>query len=154
MANSTLYVLLGLIIIVMVLCSLSICLATYYYKDDIYDLVVSPYVSDDEDDDVKVSIDLDPEEVVTASEELPINMVTAFDKENYINKLTSFIPGKFVLVGKGNNSIASLQIPEGYEVHLYDDNNFQKELAIYKKDVNVLPENVIRKASSIHVKRV
>lgn len=79
--------------------------------------------------------------------------VVAYDKENYEGKLTSLTPGKFVLGSAIDNRILSLRIPEGYEVHIYDDKNFEKELAIYNKNVN-LGENEKLKVSSIMVKKL
>jgi hypothetical protein len=81
------------------------------------------------------------------------NRVIAFDKENYLSKLTSFTPGKFILINKADNNIASLKVPEGYEVHLYDDNNFKKEIAVYRKDIN-LPLDIQYKTSSISVSKI
>lgn len=139
-------------IILFIACLISCIVAVIvgvYYRDTLYNAIV--------EDTTQVAIQVQDTPVVeTMTTNAPIvtNMVIAFDKENYGNKLTSFAPGKFVLVNKGDNSISSLKIPAGYEVHLYDDANFKKELAVYKADIPIIPPTVNKKASSIHIKKI
>lgn len=119
-----------------------------YYRDTLYNTII--------EDTSQVAIQVPETPIIETMETNTsvVDMVIAFDKENYGNKLTSFAPGKFILVNKGDNSIASLKIPNGYEVHLYDDANFKKELAVYKTDIPIIPPTINKKASSIHIKKI
>lgn len=83
---------------------------------------------------------------------IPDSEKVAVYDSNTTNPIATFIPGKFILTDV-DNMIVSLKVPSGYEVHLYDDNNFKKELAVYKKDT-ILPPEVQYKTSSISIAKI
>ena len=79
--------------------------------------------------------------------------VIVYGSDAYENKLGSFLQGKYIFTQNADNKIKSLQIPVGYEVHLFDDNNFKKELAVYKVNT-VLPIELRNLTSSLAVTKV
>lgn len=79
--------------------------------------------------------------------------VVVYGEDANGKKLASFLSGKYILTQNTDNKIMSLKVPTGYEVHLYDDNNFKKELAVYRMDI-ILPIDLRNKTSSIIVNKV
>lgn len=79
--------------------------------------------------------------------------VVVYGSDAYGQKLASFLAGKYIFTQNADNKVMSLKIPAGYEVHLYDDNNFKKELAVYKIDA-VLPVELRNKTSAIVINKI
>jgi hypothetical protein len=78
--------------------------------------------------------------------------------------LSADYKGREIKLGRGNydlaellslaipdNEIASIKVPEGYKLKIYSDVNFAGEMLDISADVSKMPENFVRKISSVVV---